>query len=190
MADLPSKRLRTTSPSPTLSNNTEKCIICQKTDLEHETTSTENGRARIIEAAGIRKDIVFERLKQADHSKITYHVSNDCYKKYTHKKILEKLRQSNFSSTAADPGNANPSPWQSTSTADQRSRRSIAASRDSACRSEDVDLFAKKCFVCGNANITCTPSTEYLKKKEQNRSSRQLPYFRMKFLHGHVIFKM
>ena len=35
-----------------------------------------------------------ERLKQIDCSSIVYHVSNDCYKKYTLSETLENIEKS------------------------------------------------------------------------------------------------
>lgn len=81
MATLPKKRQRTVSPPLQTIVDPEKCIICQKVLPTQNTTSTENGRAKVIKAASVRNDIVLERLKQIDHGKIVYHVSNECYKK-------------------------------------------------------------------------------------------------------------
>ena len=90
MAELPSKWLRVSSPSLPLACDQERCIIYQKIDSQCNITCTENGRAHVIEAAGIRKDSVFEKLKHVDHGKIVYHASNNCYKSYTHKKKKKK----------------------------------------------------------------------------------------------------
>ena len=89
MSSLPRKRLKTDSP-PQLMVDPNKCIICQTTIPDQHTSSTENGMAKIIHAAGVRKDIIFQRLKQIDHGTIVYHVSNHCYKHYTHAKSLQK----------------------------------------------------------------------------------------------------
>ncbi|KAK3870910.1 hypothetical protein Pcinc_023936 [Petrolisthes cinctipes] len=106
MNDPPSKRVRTSSPSQRLICDSEKCIICQKIDPRCGTTSTEIGRARLHEAAGIRKDIVYERLKLVDNNKFVYHVSNDCYKSYAHKQKLQKFVQLN---TSVNPDGASSS---------------------------------------------------------------------------------
>ena len=93
-AGAPKKKLRASqSPSSSGSCDPKKCIICQKSDDKCEPTSTENGRTRIIEAAEVRRDVVFERLKQVDKGKFLYHVTNECYKQYTLKKTLDKLKQ-------------------------------------------------------------------------------------------------
>ena len=89
MAGIPLKRPRSESTEVKL----DKCIICQ-TVRQQSTTSTPDGRARIKEAADIRRDDVYERLSGLESENFVYHVSNDCYKKYTHKTLLEKLKQS------------------------------------------------------------------------------------------------
>lgn len=91
MDDPPRKRVRTSSPSQCLVCDHEKCIICQKINPQCSTNSTENGRERLKEAAGIWKDIVYERLKLVDHNKFQYHVNNNCYKTYVNKKKLGNL---------------------------------------------------------------------------------------------------
>ena len=49
----PKKKLRASqSPSTSGSCDSKKFIICQKSDDKCETTSTENGRTRMTEAAG------------------------------------------------------------------------------------------------------------------------------------------
>ena len=57
------------------------CIICQKSSSS-TFVSTENGRKKIIEAAAIREDEVFLRLKSlAIDQQICNHMDNQCYKK-------------------------------------------------------------------------------------------------------------
>ena len=63
----------------------EHCILCQLPNKEN-TTSTENGRKRIRESASIRKDVVHKRLKLFGDGDFVYHINNNCYKNYTHKK--------------------------------------------------------------------------------------------------------
>ena len=41
----------------------DKCIICQR-DSKHPLTSSDNGRRKGIEAAELRRDIVYQRLLQ------------------------------------------------------------------------------------------------------------------------------
>ena len=63
------------------------CIICQEDNTE-SLTSRPQGRERIREYAEIRHDIVTKRLKllTEDTENFVYHMSNACFKKYTHKK--------------------------------------------------------------------------------------------------------
>ena len=68
----------------------ENCIICLKSG---EVKSTENGRQCIINAAAIRKDDVLDRINSLDDKNdFVYHMSNQCYKTYTLKKTLNKVR--------------------------------------------------------------------------------------------------
>ena len=146
MASLATKLLRrsTPSPSPRLPVDIEKCIICQMDQPHLNTTSSETGRERIVQAASIRKDVVYDRLKQVDNSKIFYHVSNACYKQYTLKKTLDRLR-------LADCSHPESPDQHGSSNSDSRSMRSSTASRDPACKPDDVDIFSQKCVICGNA---------------------------------------
>ena len=58
------------------------CIICQKSSSS-TFVSTENGRKKIIEAAAIREDEVFLRLKSlAIDQQFCYHMDNQCYKNF------------------------------------------------------------------------------------------------------------
>ena len=70
-----------------------KCIICQKSN-DSKTTSTPDGRIKILRAAEIRKDIVYERLKLIEEN-FHYHVDNKCYKSYTMKKTLDGIEKMN-----------------------------------------------------------------------------------------------
>ena len=73
--------------------NTERCIICQK-QKTCKLTSTPSGREKIINAAEIRKDCVYHRLRsQSLDREFLYHVDNECYKQYTMKRIVEKIKQ-------------------------------------------------------------------------------------------------
>ena len=103
MASLPTKRLRRSTPSPHPPVDIEKCIICQTVQPHLNTTSSDNGRKRIAEAASIRKDVVCDRLKLVENSQIVYHISNDCYKQYTLKKTLDRIGLAGCSETS-DPG--------------------------------------------------------------------------------------
>ena len=70
-----------------------KCIICQKHRKE-KTTTTEEGRKQIHKAAEIRQDDVLARITLLDQdSAFVYHCSNSCYKSYTLKKTLLKMKR-------------------------------------------------------------------------------------------------
>ena len=69
--------------------NINNCIICQKPG---DLVSKENGRRNIIDAANIRKDEVYKRLQlETLDGNFKYHMTNKCYKNYTHKKTLSKM---------------------------------------------------------------------------------------------------
>ena len=70
----------------------DKCIICQK-DTGETVCSKKDSRDKIIKAASICRDIVTQRLERVDLEKFVYHVSNKCYKSYTHKNDLKKLEE-------------------------------------------------------------------------------------------------
>lgn len=64
-----------------------KCIICQE-NSEDKTVSENKGRKRIREASEIRN--VSKRLKLVQGDYFVYHMTNQCYKKYTMKPTLER----------------------------------------------------------------------------------------------------
>ena len=55
--------------------HSQKCIICKK-DSKLRLTTSENGQRKIIEAAEVRRDIVYERLLQ-NEGEFKYHMSNE-----------------------------------------------------------------------------------------------------------------
>ena len=66
------------------------CIICQKSSSS-TVVSTEIGRKKIIEGAATRQ--VLLRLKSlAIDQHFCYHIDNQCYKKDTLKKTINKIR--------------------------------------------------------------------------------------------------
>ena len=70
-----------------------KCIICQR-DNKKKCGGTANGRIKIIEAAQIREDHVWEYLQSPSiNQNFVYHVSNECYKTYTLVQTLTRLKQ-------------------------------------------------------------------------------------------------
>ena len=72
-----------------------KYIICQDCSND-KTVSTENGRKRIREASDIRNDNVSKRLKLVEGDDFVYHMTNQCYKKYTMKPSLDRYVQFGF----------------------------------------------------------------------------------------------
>jgi hypothetical protein len=118
----------------------KECIICQKTTSQIP-SCTINGRQRVIEAAHIREDEVTKRLKHVDDDIFVYHVSNDCYKKYTHKRSLDMISQARCTDNKQEADSHNST---------VRSTRSSLPARDPASQ-VDVDLYKKTCVICGNA---------------------------------------
>jgi len=74
-------KLTAETESGTVAADLKRCIICQKLTPE-PTTSTENGRKRVRDAASISEDVVSKRLKVMD---FVYHMSNQYYRTYTMK---------------------------------------------------------------------------------------------------------
>ena len=68
---------------PTYVADKSLCIVCQKA-APQATTSTVNGRKRILEASRIRNDIVSKRLKYLEDEHHAYHMNNECYKREVH----------------------------------------------------------------------------------------------------------
>ena len=56
-------------------------------------SSAENGRSskRIKEASEIRQDVISRRLASIGSDVYHYHMSNDCYKRYTSKSLLDRI---------------------------------------------------------------------------------------------------
>lgn len=80
----------------------ERCIVCQDEE-PGKLTSTSNGRKRIKDAAAIRKDVVTKRLRLIqDDDDFVYHMTNECYKKYTMQKTLDKIAESSGTSEQAE----------------------------------------------------------------------------------------
>ena len=59
-----------------------KCIICQKS-TGVKTSSTTNGRKRICEYSEIHNDLVLKRIRLMNSEDFVYHMTNDCYRRYT-----------------------------------------------------------------------------------------------------------
>lgn len=129
-------------PAPAESPSVEKCIICQTTTSD-PTISNANGRKRIREAADIRKDIVTKRIKLlGDHEEnFVYHMTNDCYKKYTLRKTLNTvIAKSKISDQTSSAESANEP--------ELRRVRSQGISRPPP--SPRCDIYSHKCVICSH----------------------------------------
>jgi len=109
----------------------------------------------------LRKDDVFNRLKLIPETeKFYYHMDNDCYKSYTLKKTLDRIR------SATDDGNTSEEEESGTSDPNspvtKRARRSSSTARPSA---SDARLSNQElpCIVCGS--ITTTEKGTKVRKK-------------------------
>ena len=73
------------------------CIICPNKNIKG-LISTANGRSKIMEAAQIREDEVWDRLQSPSIAEdFLYHMDNKCYKSYVLKKTLDNIKvNSNF----------------------------------------------------------------------------------------------
>jgi hypothetical protein len=73
----------------------EKCILCQ-IDTGFALCGTSNGRKRLRDFASVKVDNVSKRLKQLDdNDQFVYHMTNGCYKQYTHFKSVKNSYESN-----------------------------------------------------------------------------------------------
>ena len=122
----------------------KKSIVYQKSTSQ-ALSSTEAGRKRILEAAEIRQD---ERLEEKDLQEFTYHVSNECYKRYTHKKSLETLKNKALLNETEEL-QINETSCNVTLQNDQRSTRSQVSPR-ALPKSYNVDIYCKSCVICGH----------------------------------------
>ena len=56
--------------------------------------TTENGCSKVTAAPSIRKDSVSDRLSCLTPDSISYyHVTNDCYKRFCHKRSLDRCQE-------------------------------------------------------------------------------------------------
>ena len=113
----------------------KKCIICQAS-TEEPTSTTENGRKRVREAASVRKDSVCKRLKLIADINFVYHVNNQCYKSYTLKKTVEKLKNSAVNRTLTSETAIAP--------LDVRSKSTPREKTTTECK-----VYDQKCVICG-----------------------------------------
>ena len=129
-------------------DDTETDIKRCQNSISQALSSTEAGRKRILKAKEIRQDDVNERRKEKDLQEFTYHVSNECYKRYTHKKSLEtsknKALLNNMEELQIYETSCNV-----TLQNDQRSTRSQVSPR-APPKSYNVDIYRKSCLICGH----------------------------------------
>ena len=123
---------------PIESPDSSKCIICQKSSSQ-SASGTENGCKRICEAALIRNDVVSKRLKLIGDNDFVYHMSNECYKRYTLKKTLARF----MSKDATKNYSADHCP-DSTPRHLVRSNVTPQSNPTSQC-----DVYKQTCIVCG-----------------------------------------
>ncbi len=129
-----------------------KCIICQDV-ADNNTTSTTNGCARLYEAAKIRNDSVFDRLKSIDNdSHFCYHVNNKCYKTYTLQSTLDTLLESKANAEV-------PVSEQQRVTRSQCSPRNPAGNTDAN--------YKRICVVCGCVKKDGTKDKYRISEKER-----------------------
>ena len=83
------------SPSSSNQFDITKCLFCQEENWNGNKllSSAENGRSskRIKEASEIRQDVISRRLASIGSDVYHYHMSNDCYKRYTSKSLLDRI---------------------------------------------------------------------------------------------------
>jgi hypothetical protein len=118
--------------------NKTQCIICQK-NTEQKPTSSMQGRKRMIEAAAIRNDLVTKRIKLLNEDNFVYHVTNDCYKRYTLRKSLDH--------TSKQSGQCHD---ESSATGSGASTRAQSCSSTRIPASTKLDVYRHVCVICGN----------------------------------------
>ena len=148
--------------------DSNKCIICQKS-TDQNLTSNEQGRKRILDASVIRNDVVAKRIKLLDNVEcLSYHMSNQCYKKYTLKKTLEKLSKEPSSGESDKPA------------AVSHTTRSSSTSRPPP--SSDVDIYRQIKKLIANF--------AYQNTIEQISCLKQQYTFRKAHIYEYVTFRM
>lgn len=131
-------KLTAKTDSGTETPDPKRCIICQKSTPE-ATTGTENGRKRVHQAASIREDVVSKRLKVIGQEDFVYHMSNQCYKTYTMKSVLDRITKGK-SAKSQDVDN--------TTRSKRAVRRSSSMPRPEP--SPECKIYKQTCVICGN----------------------------------------
>lgn len=132
--------------------NKNKCVICQTSKSGTKLSSTPSGVKRIRDAAEIRQDHVYKRLRlMSDNELFQYHVDNQCYKSYTLQKTLNIILQKKSENLpGVDPSETVPDDHSGGSTRDDssvsRTLRTDNTSRPPPSCSNEYEFL--KCIIC------------------------------------------
>ena len=108
------------SPSSSNQFDITKCLFCQG---GNDLVSSDHGRTKIKEASEIRKDAISKRLERIGNQTYVYHLSNNCYKRYTNKTLLDRIsRKRKQEEESVNVTAAAPSPKTSTTPPRKSSR--------------------------------------------------------------------
>ena len=126
------------------------CIICQQYHSSQPLTSTENGRSCIINASLIRQDEVNERVRTADQSCFVYHMTNDCYKKYTLRKTLDLIeKKRKLTESTENVHTKMETDTSSLEFEDSLRTRSQSTPRAPPTSAGGADIYHTRCVICG-----------------------------------------
>ncbi|KAL4240508.1 hypothetical protein ACF0H5_001299 [Mactra antiquata] len=147
-----------------------KCIICQL-DNDHSTTSSKDGREKIINAATVRNDVIYDRLLLIEYGdNFVYHVTNECYKSYTLKKSLSSFTKNILSDKADENNNEQNTP----------KRVCRSNSKQFIKTSPDENSYQTFCVICNKKS----QKGEYEKCKISSGNLAK------NLLHASIFFKM
>ena len=126
------------------------CVLCQKDDQEllQTVTSTRDGENKLREAAEIRGGIVKNRIEIADNqgTRFYYHMTNECYKSYTHKNKLEAEKKRKKSEE--DKNNEPDEVCMTPPSKSHRSSRQQTTPRAPPCAALKVNPQKLPCLIC------------------------------------------
>ena len=128
--------------------NRHLCIICQKA-TKSPLYSKESCLSQMRAAANIRKDEVADRINKLEVTdKFFYHMTNVCYKNYTHSGRLKQIGAANAVATSNDEMEMEIDVSDEPNTSQRQTRRT---STPRAPPSSDIDpTYDMLCVVCGN----------------------------------------
>jgi hypothetical protein len=138
----------------TESNYSNRCVICQTEDAQLSATGSEKGRKRVREAAEIRQDKVLELIHDFGEDQFVYHMSNDCYKAYTHKQHLERIKRQKL-----EYETIHQQPSSSQDELQSHSTRSKVSARDKPSQDVDANNLKGQQNFCQRSNFTKTKYT-------------------------------